>query len=94
MPLLDWTVARLETGLVHLNHPRYLGLFNPAPSFPAQCADRITAVFNPQLASTATSPAAVALEAHVIREVAKQAGLGPQATGHFTSGGSRRTQPR
>jgi len=85
--VLDWTVARLQTGLVHLNHPRYLGLFNPAPSFPSQCADRIAAVFNPQLASTATSPAAVALEAHVIREVARQAGLVP-ATGHFTSGGS------
>jgi aromatic-L-amino-acid decarboxylase len=48
--LLGWTVARLESGLVHVNHPRYLGLFNPAPSFPAQCADRIAAMFNPQLA--------------------------------------------
>jgi aromatic-L-amino-acid decarboxylase len=85
--VLDWTVARLETGLVHLNHPRYLGLFNPAPSFPAQCAERITAAFNPQLASTATSPTAVALEAHVIRAVASRAGL-DAATGHFTSGGS------
>lgn len=86
--VLGWTVAQLETGLVHLNHPRYLGLFNPAPSFPSQCADRIAAVFNPQLASTATSPAAVELEAHVIREVAKRTGLGSNATGHFTSGGS------
>ncbi len=86
--VLGWTVAQLETGLVHLNHPRYLGLFNPAPSFPSQCADRIAGVFNPQLASTATSPAAVELEAHVIREVAKRTGLGPDATGHFTSGGS------
>jgi glutamate/tyrosine decarboxylase-like PLP-dependent enzyme len=86
--VLGWTIARLEQGLVHLNHPRYLGLFNPAPTYPAQCADRISAVFNPQLASTATAPAAVALEAHVIRAVAKQAGLLPQTTGHFTSGGS------
>jgi glutamate/tyrosine decarboxylase-like PLP-dependent enzyme len=86
--VLGWTIARLEQGLVHLNHPRYLGLFNPAPTYPAQCADRISAVFNPQLASTATAPAAVALEAHVIRAVAKQAGLPPQTTGHFTSGGS------
>jgi glutamate/tyrosine decarboxylase-like PLP-dependent enzyme len=86
--VLGWTVARLETGLVHLNHPRYLGLFNPAPSFPSQCADRIASVFNPQLASTATSPVAVELEAHVIREVAKRTGLGSNAAGHFTSGGS------
>jgi glutamate/tyrosine decarboxylase-like PLP-dependent enzyme len=86
--VFGWTVARLETGLVHLNHPRYLGLFNPAPSFPSQCADRIAAVFNPQLASTATSPVAVELEAHVIREVARRTGLGSGANGHFTSGGS------
>jgi len=86
--VLGWTVGRLETGLVHLNHPRYLGLFNPAPSFPSQCADRIAGVFNPQLASTATSPVAVELEAHVIREVARRTGLAADATGHFTSGGS------
>ena len=86
--LLAWTVARMEIGLVHLNHPRYLGLFNPAPSFPAQCADRIAASFNPQLASASTSPAAVEIEAHIAREVARRAGLGPAAVGHFTSGGS------
>jgi aromatic-L-amino-acid decarboxylase len=86
--LLDWSVAVLEHGIVHLTHPRYFGLFNPAPSFPAQCADRIVGSFNPQVASSATSPAAVALEAHVIRMVAQRAGLGPQSGGHFTSGGS------
>ena len=86
--LLSWTIARMESGLVHVNHPRYLGLFNPAPTFPAQCADRIAAMFNPQLASATTSPAAVEIEAHVARSVATRAGLGSQAVGHFTSGGS------
>jgi aromatic-L-amino-acid decarboxylase len=86
--LLSWTVAQMEHGLVHVNHPRYLGLFNPAPSFPAQCADRIVATFNPQLASATTSPAAVAIEAHVARSLAYRAGLPAQAVGHFTSGGS------
>jgi aromatic-L-amino-acid decarboxylase len=86
--LLSWTVAQMEHGLVHVNHPRYLGLFNPAPSFPAQCADRIVATFNPQLASATTSPAAVAIEAHVARSLAHRAGLPAQAVGHFTSGGS------
>lgn len=57
--LLDWTTTQMERGVVHVNHPRYLGLFNPAPGFPAQCADRIAATFNPQLASAATSPADV-----------------------------------
>jgi aromatic-L-amino-acid decarboxylase len=86
--LLAWTVGCLEQGLVHLTHPRYLGLFNPAPTFAAQCADRIAASFNPQLASATTSPAAVQIEAHVARAVARRIGLGERATGHFTSGGS------
>jgi glutamate/tyrosine decarboxylase-like PLP-dependent enzyme len=86
--VLGWTIAQLQTGLVQLNHPRYLGLFNPAPSFPAQCADRIAGAFNPQLATATTSPAAVEIEAHVARSVARRAGLSDAASGHFTSGGS------
>src|SRR5580658_7935340 len=86
--LLDWSIPVLEQGVVHLTHPRYFGLFNPAPSFPAQCADRLVASFNPQVASSSTSPAAVALEAHVIRMVALRAGFPAQCGGHFTSGGS------
>ncbi len=86
--LLEWTVEGLKHGLVHMTHPRYFGLFNPAPTFAAQCADRIAASFNPQLASATTSPAAVQIEAHVARAVARRAGLGNAAVGHFTSGGS------
>jgi aromatic-L-amino-acid/L-tryptophan decarboxylase len=86
--LLRWTISRLEEGVVHLTHPRYFGLFNPAPSFPAECADRIAAAFNPQLATATTSPVPVEIEAHVIRAVARRAGLPPGATGHFTSGGA------
>jgi glutamate/tyrosine decarboxylase-like PLP-dependent enzyme len=86
--LLGWTISRLEVGLVHVNHPRYFGLFNPAPTFPAQCADRISAMFNPQLATATTSPAAVEIETHVIRAVAQRAGLDHEVAGHFTSGGS------
>lgn len=86
--LLPWTIAQLEHGVVHMTNPRYFGLFNPAPTFPALCGDRLTGVFNPQLATATTSPAAVEIEAHVIRAVAKQAGLPPESMGHFTSGGS------
>jgi glutamate/tyrosine decarboxylase-like PLP-dependent enzyme len=86
--LLDWTIGMLEHGLTHLTHPRYFGLFNPAPTFPAQCADRLVAAFNPQVASSGTSPAAVALEAYVMRRVAERAGFPAGAGGHFTSGGS------
>ena len=54
--LLDWTIRQLEVGTVHMTHPRYFGLFNPAPSAPAQWADRIAGAFNPQLASSGSSP--------------------------------------
>jgi glutamate/tyrosine decarboxylase-like PLP-dependent enzyme len=78
----------MERGLVHVTHPRYFGLFNPTPTFPAQCADRVTAVFNPQLATSTTSPAAVEIEAHVIRAVGTRIGFPAEARGHFTTGGS------
>ncbi len=86
--LLSWTIEKMEHGLVHVTHPRYFGLFNPAPTFPAQCADRIAGAFNPQLATSTTSPVAVEIEAHVIRSVARRAGFPPEAAGHFTAGGS------
>jgi glutamate/tyrosine decarboxylase-like PLP-dependent enzyme len=85
--LLSWTIEKMEHGLVHVTHPRYFGLFNPSPTFPAQCADRIASAFNPQLATWTTSPVAVEIETQVIRSVARRAGL-PEAAGHFTSGGS------
>src|SRR5271154_3107479 len=78
----------MEHGLVHVTHPRYFGLFNPAPTFPAQCAERVAGGFNPQLATATTSPVAVEIEAHVIRAIARLAGFPPEAAGHFTSGGS------
>ena len=86
--LLPWVIDTLEGGVVHLTHPRYFGLFNPSPSFPAECAERIVSAFNPQLATSTTSPVAVEMEAHVIRAIAKRAGLPAGSTGHFTSGGT------
>jgi glutamate/tyrosine decarboxylase-like PLP-dependent enzyme len=86
--LLTWSMAQIEHGIVHMTHPRYFGLFNPAPTFPAECADRIVGAFNPQLATWTTAPAAVEIEAHLINAVARRAGLPPDAVGHCTSGGS------
>lgn len=86
--VLTWSIAQLEHGTVHMTHPRYFGLFNPAPVFPAQWADRIAGAFNPQLASSGSSPAPVEIEAHVIRAVARRAGLPEGSAGHFTTSGS------
>ena len=78
----------MEHGIVQMSNPRYFGLFNPGASFPAQCADRIIGAFNPQLASSASSPVPVALESYLIRAVARRAAMGANATGHFATGGS------
>lgn len=86
--LLRWTLERMEHGIVQMANPRYFGLFNPGASFPAQCADRIAGLFNPQLASSGSSPVPVELERHVIRAIAQRAALGDAATGHFATGGS------
>jgi glutamate/tyrosine decarboxylase-like PLP-dependent enzyme len=85
---LRWTIERMEHGIVQMANPRYFGLFNPGANFPAQCADRIAGCFNPQLASSASSPVPVALESHMIRTLAHRAGFGDEATGHFATGGS------
>ena len=85
---LRWTIERLEHGIVQMSNPRYFGLFNPGANFPAQCADRLAGSFNPQLASSASSPVPVALESHVIQAVARRAAFGDDATGHFATGGS------
>ena len=85
---LRWAIERMEHGIVQMSNPRYFGLFNPGASFPAQCADRLAASFNPQLASSASSPMPVALESHVIRALARRADFGDAATGHFSTGGS------
>lgn len=86
--LLRWTLDCMQQGIVQMSNPRYFGLFNPGPNFPSQCADRISGLFNPQLASSGSSPVPVALEKHVIRAIARRAGLGEEATGHFATGGS------
>ncbi len=85
---LLWAIERMEHGIVQMSNPRYFGLFNPGANFPAQCADRVVALFNPQLASSASSPVPVALETHLIQNIAARAGFGPEATGHFATGGS------
>ena len=85
---LRWAIERLEHGIVQMSNPRYFGLFNPGANFPSQCADRLAGSFNPQLASSASSPVPVALESHVIQAVARRAAFGDDATGHFSTGGS------
>ena len=86
--VLEWTISSMENGLVHTTHPRYFGLFNPSPTFPAICADYIAAEFNPQVCVWSHAPVAVEIENHVIQRLAERVGFSSSAGGHFTSGGA------
>ena len=45
--ILPW----MQEGNIHVPHPGYFGLFNPATSFSAVVGDYLTALFNPQMAA-------------------------------------------
>jgi glutamate/tyrosine decarboxylase-like PLP-dependent enzyme len=86
---LDWVAAHLWADQVHTPHPRYFGLFNPAPSTMGIAADALVAGFNPQLAAWSHSPFAAQIEAFLVRVFAERFGFGPHvADGTFTSGGA------
>ncbi|HVR38770.1 MAG TPA: aminotransferase class V-fold PLP-dependent enzyme [Thermoanaerobaculia bacterium] len=77
----------MREGIIHSNHPRYFGLFNPRVRFSSVVGDLITAAANPQLGAWFHAPAAVEIEEHVLHFFAKKFGV-PDAAAHFTSGGS------
>ena len=74
---------------VHTPHPRYFGLFNPAPTTMGVAADALVAAFNPQIAAWSHSPFAAEVERHLVLAVAAKFGYDPAtADGVFTSGGA------
>jgi glutamate/tyrosine decarboxylase-like PLP-dependent enzyme len=84
-----FAVDGLTTHHVHTPHPRYFGLFNPAPAQMGVVADALVAGFNPQMAAWSHSPFAAEIEAHLIRSFGAKFGYNPQETdGTFTSGGA------
>lgn len=86
---LDFAVDGLWKWQVHTPHPRYFGLFNPAPTTMGIAADAVVAAFNPQLAAWSHSPLAAEIEQHLVRALAGRFGFDPaRAEGTFTSGGA------
>jgi glutamate/tyrosine decarboxylase-like PLP-dependent enzyme len=89
---LDAVTADVEDLLrrwqVHVTHPRYFGLFNPSVTPPAVVADALVAMYNPQLATWRTSPAANEIEQHTLRWLAGKFGLPAGAAASFTTGGA------
>jgi glutamate/tyrosine decarboxylase-like PLP-dependent enzyme len=85
--IVDDVERWMRTGILHSNHPRYFGLFNPQVRFSSVVADLIVAAANPQLGAWFHSPAPVEIEQHTLRFFARKFGM-PDAAAHFTSGGS------
>lgn len=86
---LDFAVKNLTEFQVHTTHPRYFGLFNPAPTPMSIAADTLVAAFNPQLAAWSHSPFAAEVERHLIRAFAGRFGYDENGSdGTFCSGGA------
>ncbi len=78
----------LRTWQVQVTHPRYFGLFNPSVTLASVVADALAAMYNPQLATWRTSPAANEIERHCLAWLAAKFGFPATATATFTSGGA------
>jgi glutamate/tyrosine decarboxylase-like PLP-dependent enzyme len=85
---LDFLVEGLWKFQTHTPHPRYYGLFNPAPTTMGIAGDALVAAFNPQLAAWSHSPLAIEIEQHLLRAFGGRFGYDPAETdGTFASGG-------
>src|SRR5438874_4663603 len=73
---------------VHVTHPRYFGLFNPSVTVASVIADTLAAMYNPQLATWRTSPAANEIERHALQWLAGKFGLPSTTAANFTTGGA------
>src|SRR5438309_11416975 len=73
---------------VHVTHPRYFGLFNPSVTPASVVGDTLAAMYNPQLATWRTSPAANEIERHTLAWLTGKFGFPVSAVASFTSGGA------
>src|SRR5438309_11729771 len=89
---LDEVIADVEqmlrTWQVQVTHPRYFGLFNPSVTLASVIADTLVAMYNPQLATWRTSPAANEIERHTLVWLSGKFGFPADAVASFTSGGA------
>lgn len=89
LEVLEHVVGALREFQVHTPHPRYFGLFNPAPTTISIAADALVAAFNPQLAAWSHNPFANEVERYLVRSFGERFGYDPsQADGAFASGGA------
>src|SRR5581483_5460715 len=75
----------LRTWQVQVTHPRYFGLFNPSVTLASVIADTIAAMYNPQVATWRTSPAANEIEKHTLSWLRCKFGLPANTSATFTT---------
>src|SRR5438034_8873429 len=78
----------LRTWQVQVTHPRYFGLFNPSVTLASIVGDTLVAMYNPQLATWRTSPAANEMERHTLAWLTGKFGLPATTSASFTTGGA------
>src|SRR3989442_16037456 len=83
----------LRTWQVQVTHPRYFGLFNPSVTLASIVADTLVAMYNPQLATWRTSPAANEIERHTLRWLTGKFGLPLNAFANLPPGGPESNLP-
>ncbi len=83
---IQFAVQGLTNHQVHTPHPRYFGLFNPAPTTMGIAADALVGAFNPQIAAWSHSPFAAEAESYLIEQIGAKFGYA-QIDGAFTPGG-------
>ncbi|MGB9178821.1 MAG: pyridoxal-dependent decarboxylase, partial [Pyrinomonadaceae bacterium] len=86
---VDFAAQGMWQYQVHTPHPRYFGLFNPAPTTMGIAADALVAAFNPQIAAWSHSPFAAEVERHLVRAFGLKFGYEEALIdGTFASGGA------
>jgi len=86
---LEFTLDILMRHQTHVVHPRYFGLYDPAPSAMGVIAETLVAAFNPQLSVWIQSPGAVEIEQLLVRLFGEKFGYDKsKVDGTFTSGGA------
>ncbi len=89
---LDAVLDELEQKFVpycaHVNHPGYLGYITPSPNPAGILGDLLASALNQNPGAWNIGPAATALERRTVRWLTDLAGLGVEAGGNLTSGGT------
>jgi aromatic-L-amino-acid decarboxylase len=87
--LIPQAAQVLREASLHTAHRRYFGLFNPGVRPAGVAGEALAAAFNPNLAAWQHGPAAIEIEQHTLRWLARRFGLEPEGSAaHFTTGGA------